>query len=416
MGQPADEPSEQTSSRDLRQDPQVMQSVLNNMADGVIVADQNGRFLLWNPAAEQLIGIGPRDVAPEEWTRLYGCYLADGETLCPPEDLPLTRAIRGHSVDAMVLFMRNPDVPGGVWVSINARPLKSADGRLCGGVLVIRDITTERQSVEALRRSEQQHRAILDTAHEAFVASDAESRICQWNAQAERTFGWSREQAIGRLLTETIIPPRFAEAHRQGVQRFLASGEGPILNRRLELAALHRDGHEFPIEMTIAAVPQGDTYLFAAFIHDITEKKRQQQEMQRAWKAAEAASQAKSNFLANMSHEIRTPMNAIIGMTALLLDSDLTPTQREYLGMVQESGESLLSVINDILDFSKIEAGRFDLEHSPFDLRENVGDTVKSLALAPTAKDWNWPATSTSTCPISSSATVTACDRSWSTW
>ncbi|MGH7134980.1 MAG: PAS domain-containing protein, partial [Pirellulales bacterium] len=139
------------SRQELRRQRRVLQSVLDSMGEGVVVADEHGVFLLWNPAAERLIGIGPRHVSPSEWSALYGCYLADGETPCPSEDLPLARAIRGESVDGVELFVRNADVPGGVWISATARPMRSESGELRGGVVVCRDITAARTAQDAIR-------------------------------------------------------------------------------------------------------------------------------------------------------------------------------------------------------------------------------------------------------------------------
>jgi signal transduction histidine kinase/CheY-like chemotaxis protein/HPt (histidine-containing phosphotransfer) domain-containing protein len=142
----------------------------------------------------------------------------------------------------------------------------------------------------------------------------------------------------------------------------------------------HKDGHRIPILIGVTMLERGGTECIC-FVIDIRRQKQTEQELKAAKQAADAASQAKSQFLANMSHEVRTPMNAIIGITELVLNTPLAPKQAEYLRMVMQSAESLLSVINDVLDFSKVESGRVELEHIPFGLRETIGDAVKSLAL-----------------------------------
>jgi len=493
-----------------------------------------------------------------------------------------------------------------------------------------------------VRASEERTRLIVATAHDAFIGMDAAGLITDWNPRAEATFGWSREEALGQPMHELIIPPKLRKMHVRGLKHFLATGEGPVLNKLVEVSALHRDGRELPIELMISPIRIGDSFIFSASLRDITERKqaeralreseerfqivsratndaiwdwdlvtnavsfsesfstlfgygmddfeptrnfwlraihpddhdplmasvteflasgeevwsgeyrfrcadgsyafvfdrgyalrdesgnavrmvgsmmniterkhaeRERQRLQQFqeailnsigrgvhgidktghiifenpasakllgcepseltgrpahatmhhshadgsvypveecpiyatlhdgevrhateetfWRAdktpfpvefivspirgsaeeingavvvfediterkkaetelrqaketAETASRTKSEFLANMSHEIRTPMNGIIGMTDLALDTKLSREQREYLGMVKSSADSLLGLINDILDFSKIEAGKLELESISFSLRDCIAGMLKPLGV-----------------------------------
>ncbi|HJU05573.1 MAG TPA: response regulator [Nitrospiraceae bacterium] len=242
-----------------------------------------------------------------------------------------------------------------------------------------------------LREKEEQTRLIFELALDALIVMDGAGRIIDWNPQAEKIFGWTRQEAIGRLLSSTIVPAQYRDAHERGLKHFLATGEGPVLQKRIEITACHREGREFPVELAISSPARvGATYIFSAFIRDISDRKQAEdevaiyarqleqknRELDVALADAQAATRAKSDFLATMSHEIRTPMNGVIGMTGLLLETDLNSEQREYAEIVRGSGEALLGIINDILDFSKIEARKLVLETIDFDLRTTVEDVL----------------------------------------
>lgn len=232
----------------------------------------------------------------------------------------------------------------------------------------------------ALQESEVRTRLVVDNALDAVITMNEEGNIVGWNTQAESIFGWTKVEAIGRTLADTIVPPRFREAHTRGLLHFLRTGEGPVLNKRIEIGAMHRDGHEFPAELTICPVKVDDRYLFSAFVRDITEQRRAKAELEHARDASEEANRAKSQFLATMSHEIRTPINGILGFAELLQETPLNEQQKTYAGTIKDAGENLLVIVNDILDISKIEAGKMTLELVPFDLERMIGEVVTLLS------------------------------------
>ncbi len=258
---------------------------------------------------------------------------------------------------------------------------------LSGALVVFTDITRRRRREIALKEYNERIRKIMDTVQAGIVLVDAETRcIVDINSAACKMIGLSKSETIGNICHRYICP-----AH-EGQCPIIDLGQEADNSERIVLTAA---GDELPVLKTVIRLNMdGREYLLESFV-DISERKKAEKrlsDMNRALEeqtaiartmAAEAtmASAAKSEFLANMSHEIRTPMNGVIGMTGLLLDTELTDEQRHYAETVQASGESLLRLINDILDFSKIEAGKLDLEIMEFDLENLLEDFSSALAM-----------------------------------
>ena len=229
--------------------------------------------------------------------------------------------------------------------------------------------------------------SIIDIAENAVVCTDEAQRIVFFNQGAQRVFGWAAEEVVGQNL-ELLIPARFRPGHGERVAGF-RHGERPArrMGERGTIYAVRKDGSEFPAEATISKSEADGRVILTAILQDISERKAYERELETAKDRAEAAMQAKSMFLANMSHEIRTPLNAVIGMTSLLLHTDINEEQRDYTETIRSSSEALLSIINDLLDYSKLEVGRLDLERHAFEVRRCVEDALDLLAPAASEKN-----------------------------
>lgn len=262
------------------------------------------------------------------------------------------------------------------WVACRGDVLHAADGapiRMLGTVM---DVTARKEMELKLSGSEAQLRAILDHSPALIFLKDLEGRYLDVNRQFERTFHLTRERTIGRTDAE-LFPPAQAAAFRAN-DRLVLEAKHP---RQFEEVALHDDGphtsivFKFPL-LNLDGIPYG----VGGVATDITDRKQAEVALAQARDQAMEAARLKSEFLATMSHEIRTPMNGVIGMSDLLLETELTVEQRECAETVRKCGDHLLMIINDILDFSKIEAGRLTLESLDFDLRNLIEDTLDLLA------------------------------------
>ena len=234
---------------------------------------------------------------------------------------------------------------------------------------------------QRLQEDLEQQNAIIKSALDCIINMDHEGRITEFNPMAEQTFGYRRDEVIGRSLVETIVPPAQREAHKKGLEHYLATGESPILGNRIEVTALRSDGTEFPVEMALSVAFVKEKPLFTSYMRDITDRREYEAALKQAKTLAEEAAEAKSSFLANMSHEIRTPMNAVLGLLGMLAEEDnLTTQQQDWVKTAQQSSNILLKLINDTLDFSKIDAGKLSLDTESFNLRSLIDTTIDMLA------------------------------------
>ena len=346
---------------ELHRQKQYFESLLEVSPTAIITVDLQDNVTSWNPAAEKLFGY-TRD---EALGRNVDDLVAASEEL-RGDAAAVNR--QGSEGEIEVITRRTRKDGSLVDVHVLVAPVL-LDGELVGRYGIYHDISE-------LQRQKRYFESLLENSPTAIAVTDLDQQVTAWNPAAERLFGYSREEALGRNIDDLVAA--HDEIHAEGVaanRRVQKGGEVHLMTRRTR-----KDGSLVDVEVRVAPVrTAGEPEGFYAIYHDIGE-------LVKARREAEEATQAKSAFLATMSHEIRTPMNAVIGMSELLLDTRLTSEQRGFADVIRTSGDSLLAIINDILDFSKIEAGRLDLEHQPFSLGDCVESALEIVAASASRK------------------------------
>ena len=337
--------------------------VVENLSEGIIILDLEGKVTFVNKRMEELTGYSKEELKGK---KSYELLVSEENREVMKNNIKQRQ--KGISQDYAIEFIHKS---GAKWLGgVKGSPYKNSKGEIVGAMGAVIDLTGQQLAEFRVRESEQILRKVIDTSLDAVINIDEKGDVIEWSEQATNIFGWTRAEAIGNNMGTLIVPHQHREAHARGMKHFLKTGEGPVLNNRIEITAIDRHEREFPIELSISPLKIEGKHYFSGFIRDITDRKKNEQDLISAKQAAEQAQLAEQQFLANMSHEIRTPMNAVIGMTHLLYETNPTEDQKEYLDSLRFSADSLMGIISNILDLSKIEANELEFEQRTFNLLE----------------------------------------------
>lgn len=387
------------AERELHKTEEQLRAILRTVQEGILVLDINGKPLYGNPAAARILRLTPGSTGDAfyetpDW-RIEGKH--PGEYLRHDRSFAAIMSA-GEPIVGVERTLEHPDGTRSI-ISFNAAPLHEEDDGIAGLVLSFQDITGQKEFVKQLR---ERGRQLADAQMIGGIGSwewDLVSEEITWSDYLYKMFGLPPGTPVRLETFLHFVVPADRRRVRTELQASLRrqipiAFEFEVLTTSGELRALYARGD-------VVRDPHGQPIRVTGITQDITQQRQRDEELRQARDAAHEAARAKSEFLANMSHEIRTPLTGIMGMTDLLLDTEITSEQRQYLEMVRSSGGALLQIIDDILDVSKVEAGKLTLDSQPFPLRTSLTHLAQQLGvqaadkglelalhIAPDVPDW----------------------------
>jgi PAS domain S-box-containing protein len=362
--------------RRLRESEERFRLLVESVKDyAIFMLDPHGIVSSWNAGAEQIKGFRADEIIGKHFSRFYPPEaIATGF----PETELKTAAAVGRFEDENWRIRKDGSR---FWANVVITALRDPTGRLKGFAKVTRDLTERRAMEEALRSREKYLRALMQSAHDAIIAANSRGAIVSWNSAAASMFGYNEAEALGQPL-EIIMPQRFHEAHRKGMERLRQTGESRLIGKTVELVGRHKNGTEFSIELSLATWHTDEGDFYSGIIRDIAERKQ----LERAKLQSEVLAdlnRRKDEFLAMLSHELRNPLAPISTTVQLLRQKkDDETAWQQAMPILERQVSHLTRLVDDLLDVSRISTGRIRLQLSPIDLRrvaQRAVDAVHSL-------------------------------------
>src|SRR5688572_3662374 len=362
-----------TASKRLERDARHFSAIIESSEDAIISKNLEGTIVTWNRAAERMFGYAAAEIVGRSIRLIVP---QDRQT---EEDHVLAAVARGDTVEHFETIRQRKDgtfVP----ISLTVSPIRDTSGTVIGASKIARDLTrTERIQRDALRLA-----AIVESSDDAIVGKDLNSIVTSWNAAAERMFGYSAAEMIGRSI-RTVIPDDRQHEEDDVVSRIR---RGQRLEH-YETVRRRKDGSLFPVSLTISPIrnEQGVVIGASKIARDITDRVRADDERRRLLEIARSASHLKDDFLATLSHELRTPLSAIVGYIRLMQSGLLPPDrQGQAVETIGRNATSLTQIVEDVLDVSRIVSGKLRLNVQPVELSDIVREAIATVQPAADAK------------------------------
>jgi PAS domain S-box-containing protein len=365
------------TEQELQGQARILRSVLETINDAVMVVDESGRVLLFNPAAERMIGPVAVGAGPESWPQRGTAHLSDAKTPCPPEELALSRALRGEEVSDAEEFLRRPGRPPGPWISASASPLRDDQGGIKGAVVVWRDISERKRAAEAVRHERDFAESLIDTAQAIVLLLDPRGRVERFNKFFEEMSGYRLAEVQGKDWIEFFVPER----ERAGVREVLRRAVGGVATRGYVNALVTRDGTEREVSWWDKTLKdeQGVAIGLLAIGHDVTDLRRAQEQLLQSERLA-----AIGQMMTGLAHESGNALARSQSCLEMLAwEVEDRPEALDLITRIQKAQDHLKQLYEEVRGY----AAPMKLERDAWDLSAVWRQAWENLALRRQGRD-----------------------------